>query len=233
MSPKFKIFKSSNRQYFKAAYYYLDEPHRIIPPASVPDWEDAPGPDGGEASGAVPVAQFQDQVTKLHADTDAGFAREYSEIQKYCLKLKATHEHSSHPDNKCKNRYLNIVAYDHSRVRLLPLAGQKKTSDYINANYIDGFQKANAYIGTQGPLCDTCEAFWRMIWEQNVYVVVMITNLLERGRRKCDQYWPKAVEESETYGNIEVVLESEDVTANFTVRTMKIKHLKVSSIILY
>lgn len=116
---------------------------------------------------------------------------------------------------------------DHSRVRLLPVAGQKKTSDYINANYIDGFQKANAYIGTQGPLSDTCEAFWRMIWEQNVYVVVMITNLLERGRRKCDQYWPKAVEESETYGNIEVVFESEEVTANYTVRTMRMKHLKV------
>lgn len=183
----------------------MDEPHRIVPPASLPDWEDAPGPDGGETSGAIQVQEFAGHVSKLHADSDAGFAKEYSDIQKYCLKsVKFAFEHSSHPDNKCKNRYLNIVACkfscflkmssgnilnsfycildDHSRVRLLPVAGQKKTSDYINGNYIDGFQKANAYIATQGPLSDTCEAFWRMIWEQNVYVVVMITNLLERGR---------------------------------------------------
>jgi hypothetical protein len=99
------------RQYFKAAYYYLDEPHRIAPPASVPEWEDDPGPDGGEHSGAVSVTDFPNHVAKLHADTDAGFAKEYSEIQKYCVKqIKASSENSSHPDNKCKNRYLNIVA---------------------------------------------------------------------------------------------------------------------------
>ena len=117
MSPGFKyklLHFRPYRQYFKAAYYYLDEPHRIIPPATLPDWEDAPGPDPGATegvSGAIPVVDFSTHVTKLHADTDAGFSQEYSDIQKYCLKqVKASFDHSSHPDNKCKNRYLNIVA---------------------------------------------------------------------------------------------------------------------------
>ena len=70
-----------------------------------------------------------------------------------------------------------VISDDHSRVVLTPLPGQKKTTDYINGNFIDGFRRFHAYIGTQGPLDETCEAFWRMVWEQNVFVVVMITNL--------------------------------------------------------
>ena len=73
-------------------------------------WEDFPGPEGGPESGAIGVPNFSEHVHKMHADSDAGFAKEYSEIQKQCLKVKHNSDQSSHPDNKCKNRYLNIVA---------------------------------------------------------------------------------------------------------------------------
>lgn len=114
---------------------------------------------------------------------------------------------------------------DHSRVHLRSSVGQRKSLDYINANFIDGYQKSRAFIGTQGPLPNTFDCFWRMIWEQRVAIIVMITNLVERGRRKCDMYWPK--DGCETYGVIQVRFVQEEVMATYTVRTFVIRHLKL------
>ena len=108
---------------------------------------------------------------------------------------------------------------------LRPLPGQHRC-DYVNANFIDGYEKPRAYIGTQGPLPDTYGTFWRMVWEQDVHIIVMITNLMERGRKKCDMYWPQ--EGSDTHGVIKVTAAGEDVMATYTIRKFKLQHLKVS-----
>lgn len=187
-------------------------------------------------------------MAELHADGDIGFSKEYDSLQSESVIEEYPSEHSQHLDNKAKNRYLNIIACefrklfatylfvfififilflldDHSRVHLRSTPGQRKTLDYINANFIDGYQKARAFIGTQGPLPSTFDCFWRMIWEQRVAIIVMITNLVERGRRKCDMYWPK--DGCETYGVIQVRFVQENVMATYTVRTFQIKHLKL------
>ncbi|KAF6216641.1 hypothetical protein GE061_000987 [Apolygus lucorum] len=206
------------RHCFHAAYYYLEESRQIVT-APAFDWAAR-----NEQHPPVAVNMFAKHVAALHADGDIGFSKEYDSIQCAYLQDQFCSDISTHPENKLKNRYLNILAYDHSRVRLTGGPGQNRWMDYINANYIDGFEKTNAYIGTQGPLPNTFECFWRMVWEQGVTVIVMITNLVERGRRKCDMYWPK--EGMDIYGHIQVKLVKEDVLAMYTIRTMKIVHLK-------
>ncbi|TRY69985.1 hypothetical protein TCAL_10021 [Tigriopus californicus] len=214
------------KRHLKSAYYEIDDLPRVVVPMGEPQWENEPGLEGAKP-GSILVENLEEHVALLHADSDFGFTKEYEEIQTFSAQeTQACHLQCSHPDNKCKNRYLNIVAYDHSRVVLSQASGQRKTSDYINANYIDGYRKYNAYIGTQGPLEDTCEAFWRMVWEQNVFVIVMITNLSERGRRKCDMYWPKD-DAGCSYGPFEVHLEHEKVMSNYTLRKLKLRHLKL------
>ncbi|MEQ2164719.1 hypothetical protein GOODEAATRI_009655, partial [Goodea atripinnis] len=93
------------------------------------------------------------------------------------------------PCNKFKNRLVNIMPFESTRVCLQPIRGVEG-SDYINASFIDGYRQQKAYIATQGPLAETTEDFWRMLWEHNSTIVVMLTKLREMGREKCHQYWP-------------------------------------------
>ena len=71
------------RRYCESAYYYLEDPPKLVPPVGIPDWEEEPGPDGER--GAVAVDDFPAHVTRLHADSDIGFSREYDEILRLVL----------------------------------------------------------------------------------------------------------------------------------------------------
>ncbi|XP_078801415.1 protein tyrosine phosphatase receptor type Db isoform X13 [Oryzias latipes] len=161
----------------------------------------------------VPISELTDHIERLKANDNLKFSQEYESVDPG---QQFTWENSNLEVNKPKNRYANVIAYDHSRVVLSSIEGVPG-SDYINANYIDGYRRQNAYIATQGALPETFGDFWRMVWEQHSANIIMMTKLEEKSRVKCDQYWP--TRGTETYGLIQVTLLDTVELATYSVRT--------------
>ncbi|XP_020616069.1 receptor-type tyrosine-protein phosphatase delta-like [Orbicella faveolata] len=164
----------------------------------------------------IPVSELAKHNSNLKADNNNKFSQEYKSIEPG---ETFTSDASTQVYNKSKNRYHNIFAFDHSRVRLATVDGIAGT-DYINANFCDGYRKENAYIATQGPLEETIDDFWRMIWEYKTFTIVMLTELEENGRIKCAHYWPS--EGTEQYGDIEVIVTDWIEFANYTITTFQV-----------
>ncbi|RXN22802.1 receptor-type tyrosine- phosphatase S-like isoform X6 [Labeo rohita] len=164
----------------------------------------------------IPISDLPEHTERLKANDNLHLSQEYESI---APGQQFTWEHSNLEVNKPKNRYANVIAYDHTRVILAPIDGIMG-SDYINANYIDGYRKQNAYIATQGALPETFGDFWRMVWEQRAASVVMMTKLEEKSRIKCDQYWPSRG--TDTYGTVQVTLLDTMELATFCVRTFSL-----------
>ncbi|RWS26538.1 Receptor-type tyrosine-protein phosphatase-like protein [Leptotrombidium deliense] len=126
-------------------------------------------------------------------------------------------------ENKPKNRYEGrYPAYDHSRVKIDKI-GDGSLGDYINANWVPGVNLPKRYILTQGPLRSTANDFWRLVWENEASIIVMLTRLRINGEEKCFKYWP---EDSARYGLIEVVLEKSDYLTDYVVRTFLVQYRK-------
>ncbi|XP_061761418.1 receptor-type tyrosine-protein phosphatase delta-like isoform X9 [Nerophis ophidion] len=159
------------------------------------------------------ISELAENIERLKANDNLKFSQEYESIDPA---QQFTWENSNLEVNKPKNRYANVIAYDHSRVILSAIEGVPG-SDYINANYIDGYRRQNAYIATQGSLPETFGDFWRMVWEQHTANIIMMTKLEEKSRVKCDQYWP--TRGTETYGLIQVTLLDTVELATYSVRT--------------
>uniref|UniRef100_UPI00398EAA5C receptor-type tyrosine-protein phosphatase H n=1 Tax=Pristiophorus japonicus TaxID=55135 RepID=UPI00398EAA5C len=168
---------------------------------------------------SVPLSEYEEYFRHKHADTDFGFAEEYQSLINV-----GTHQAKDAAllvDNKRKNRYTNVLPYDVSRVKLSPQP-ESNTSDYINANYMPGYKSDREFIAAQGPLPDTVTDFWRMVWEQESAVIVMLTNCVELNRVKCEIYWPLD-DSPHTYGDITVTITSTVVFPEWTLRDFRIK----------
>ncbi|CAH1153419.1 unnamed protein product [Phaedon cochleariae] len=154
-----------------------------------------------------------------HRDSDYGFQQEF-ELLPDRFSDRTTRASDSR-ENVYKNRYPDIKAYDQTRVKLTQvdsIAG----SDYINANYVLGYKERKKFICAQGPMDTTVNEFWRMIWEQHLELILMLTNLEEYSKTKCAKYWPDKTDGDKIFGDITVTHIQEIRYSDYIVRELKI-----------
>lgn len=166
----------------------------------------------------IPKADLNTYLTRAvnSQDLDIEFRSVPSIMKKSCSEAEI-------PMNRQKNRYKNNLPYNDTRVTL-PVLSNVPHSDYINASYVNSYQRNKAFIASQGPkdfAVNTIDDFWRMIWHTGARVVVMVTRLVEGGRVKVAQYWPE--KEPMFKGGLEIYLKKEKVKMDFVVRTLGIR----------
>nr|XP_046251791.1 receptor-type tyrosine-protein phosphatase V-like [Scatophagus argus]XP_046251792.1 receptor-type tyrosine-protein phosphatase V-like [Scatophagus argus]XP_046251794.1 receptor-type tyrosine-protein phosphatase V-like [Scatophagus argus]XP_046251795.1 receptor-type tyrosine-protein phosphatase V-like [Scatophagus argus] len=133
------------------------------------------------------LQEFHFRCQELAANDNRGFKQEFEELNDVGKDLPATVGDSE--VNREKNRYPYILPYDHCRVRL-SIQSVHPHTDYINANFVPGGGSERDFICTQGPLRNTMADFWRMVWEQNVRIIIMVTALRHKDIVLCEKYWP-------------------------------------------
>uniref|UniRef100_A0A8D0ACI8 Receptor-type tyrosine-protein phosphatase epsilon n=1 Tax=Sander lucioperca TaxID=283035 RepID=A0A8D0ACI8_SANLU len=153
----------------------------------------------------IPLDSLEEEYRIRSADDGKLFREEFNSLP--CYYHHGSFEEASREHNREKNRYPNILPYDHSRVLLSHLDGHPYVS-----------------LSSQGkcPKLETVADFWRMVWEQKTATIVMLTNLKERKEDKCYQYWPE--KGCWMYGNIRVAMEDFTVLVDYTIRKFCVQY---------
>lgn len=161
-----------------------------------------------------------------HKDSDYGFQEEFEMLPDRFT--DRTTKNTDSKENLCKNRYPDIKSYDQTRVKL-SMINSTIGSDYINANFVMGYKERKKFICTQGPMETTVNDFWRMIWEQHLEIIIMLTNLEEYNKTKCARYWPDK-QDSAQFGEITVTYSLESKFSDYLIRELKVNYIHVTAL---
>ncbi|XP_010082357.1 PREDICTED: receptor-type tyrosine-protein phosphatase V-like, partial [Pterocles gutturalis] len=168
----------------------------------------------------IPIQNFKQYYEMKTASANHAFFQEFEELKE--VGKEQPKVEAELPVNVSKNRYPHVLPYDHSRVKLSQL-GEDPHSEYINANFMPGYTSQQEFIVTQGPLKKTIEDFWRLVWEQNICNIIMLTVCMENGRVLCDHYWPSE-SAPVSYGQVRVHLLTQSSSEEWTMREFKLWH---------
>ena len=148
----------------------------------------------------IPLDLFKKTMDKLW-ENEQTLEEEYKSLGGEMLRYEC--RHAQMDQNRIKNKYKFIYPYDKSRVVLTKL-GKDPNSDYINASYIPGLYVTENFVASQGPKENTIQDLWRMVLEKKILNVVMVTNCVEGGKLKCEEYFPLKEGKTVEYGPYKV-----------------------------
>ncbi|XP_060604513.1 receptor-type tyrosine-protein phosphatase epsilon-like [Ruditapes philippinarum] len=213
------------RQHAHVNRSYEDEQHTSMPATDASEYYSF-----SEQFMGIRVHELWDYI---HAKMENNCEQLISEFKALPQGLVHAFASADHISNRGKNRYKEMYAYDHTRVILDRESNsvEDKPTDYINACYIDGYEKVKKFVASQGPTKNMVDDFWEMVWQLKSDKIVMLTNLIEMGTTKCLQYWPKEEEgETEcTFGEIVIKLQETQKFLDYNIRVFLVgKNGKVS-----
>ncbi|CAN7994899.1 unnamed protein product [Ixodes pacificus] len=164
-------------------------------------------------------SNFEAQMHMMKKDSAYRFSDEYERLVE--LSPQYPSEAARDPANSKKNRFTNIHPFDKSRVPL-SVVGNDEKSSYINASFVQGCNGEREYIAAQGPNLTTLNDFWRMIWEHDIQIIIMLTQCVEGNKKKCEKYWPDEGKEH-VYGTVQVRNESSQRRDDFILTECLVK----------
>ena len=163
-----------------------------------------------EIEKGIPIHEFSEQLTRRNVDMEFTLMGKITMTKRHELRLIP-----NAADLQVFNRYSDILPYSDTKVEV-------STKEYINANWIQGHNSRPRYIATQGPLERSRNSFWKIVWEHNISLIIMVTAIKENGKQKCDQYYP--LEGTLTTADFQITVKSiNDEFPTLTVREIEIE----------
>uniref|UniRef100_A0A914XXL0 Uncharacterized protein n=1 Tax=Panagrolaimus superbus TaxID=310955 RepID=A0A914XXL0_9BILA len=173
---------------------------KVIEPATIPPIDAVPT----ERSKIV-MRRFSTIVMAKGVDA---LLQEFNDLKISCPPESL--RHSSFDKNLDRNRYKDIICVEDTRVQL---TWPSTTQDYIHANWVTGVipDLHKQIICTQAPIPATIVDFWRMVWQEKAYVILMLCCVMENGKKKCEQYWPEKPGETMNVAGLTITNDRVDI----------------------
>ncbi|CAJ0598943.1 unnamed protein product [Cylicocyclus nassatus] len=190
-----------------------------------PDTPNAPGErkPGSTRKGGVSAEveknldRFVETFTTLGVE---GVRKQFKEILSPYRPPGELYKYTAFAANPDKNRYLDVVCLDHSRVHLT--LNVPPSTDYIHANWVRFEGHDKVFIATQAPLENTIEDFWRMVFQEGCPHIVNLTKIIEDGKIKSTQYWPLQAGQYQTFGKMFVNTKKVESEGKFMIYTVEV-----------